>query len=72
MEKHKEGESYYCSVCLGEILNRDASGDNHDEETIFCEGYCDSWVHRHCIGLTNKPLISYRESNNHKYKLCPC
>ena len=59
-----EGKSYYCLVCLDEILNRDTSDNNDDEETIFCEGYCDSWVHRRCIGLTKKALISYRESNN--------
>jgi len=59
-----EGESFCCPVCLGEILNRDASDDSDDEESIFCEGYCDSWVHRRSIGLTKKALIKYRESNN--------
>ena len=59
-----EGESFCCPVYLGEVLHCEASNDCDDDESIFCEGDCDSWVHRHCIGLPKKALINYRTSNN--------
>ena len=59
-----EGECTCCPVCLEEVACREACDDNDDDESIFCEGDCDSWVHRRCIGLPKRVLIQHKTTNN--------
>ena len=46
----KETESFHCTIC--EDVNIDQSDQEPGQDSIYCEGKCDAWVHRHCAGLT--------------------
>ena len=39
-----------CSICLDPIV--DASDDHDGQDSIYCEGLCDGWIHRRCAGLS--------------------
>uniref|UniRef100_A0A1X7TUC5 PHD-type domain-containing protein n=1 Tax=Amphimedon queenslandica TaxID=400682 RepID=A0A1X7TUC5_AMPQE len=39
------------SICCG-ICDKNVLDDPRGEESIFCEGSCQVWVHRRCIGLS--------------------
>ena len=60
LQEEKEGECFCFPVCLREVKNREATDDNDDDESIFCEGDCDSWIHRRCISLPKRALINIR------------
>ena len=50
----RDGESFVCTICLESIAP--PTDDNDERELIFCEGKCDSWLHRKCAGLP-KPIF---------------
>ena len=38
-----------CSICLDPIVY--ASDDHDGQDSVYCEGLCDGWIHRRCAGL---------------------
>jgi len=42
---------------------------NNTQDSIYCEGECNSWIHRCCAGLTKAALVDAAESGNSF--LCP-
>ena len=51
-KKHKDTEAEtYCTICQEVILEGEEGQD-----AAFCEGQCQSWIHRKCSGLTVKRL----------------
>jgi len=62
-KKHKEIESN-CSICQEVIIEGE---EGHD--AIFCEGHCQSWIHRKCSGLTNQVFEKICKSDN--VYMCP-
>ena len=49
--KSKETDSaVYCAICEEIIIDQNEQEPGQD--SIYCEGKCDAWVHRHCAGLT--------------------
>jgi len=39
-----------CSICNKRIVDR--CDKDKGEDAVYCEGKCNSWVHRQCAGLT--------------------
>ena len=63
-KKRKQGEECICPICTEIIIENTNEVDGHD--AIFCEGTCNSWLHRQCAGLSKslfqslaKPEKSY-------------
>jgi len=52
LKSTNESESFRCLMCSEDVLHWAISDDSDDDDSIFCEGDCDSWVHRRCIGLS--------------------
>ncbi len=44
-----------CIVC--EKVIKEKSSKSKGEDSIFCEGVCQGWMHRHCVGIS-KPAFS--------------
>jgi len=66
-KKRKQGEEYICPICADIIIENTDEVVGHD--AIFCEGICNSWLHRQCAGLS-KPLFQLF-SNSEKQYQCP-
>ena len=54
-QKHKSikqktpPSQFTCPICQDKIIDKaDGSGD----DSIFCEGICDTWIHRQCARLS--------------------
>ena len=58
-----------CPVC--EDVRVDASTSKKGQESIFCEGPCGSWLHRHCAGLSKVVFASISKSTDNIFGL-PC
>ena len=56
-----------CPICESTIVDDDES--NEGEDAIFCEGECQIWLHRKCVGLT-KNSFTLIGSTKEPY-LCP-
>ena len=63
----RNGESFVCTICLESIAP--PTDDNDERELIFCEGKCDSWLHRKCARLPKPIFDSIRLSEIPFY--CP-
>lgn len=64
-KKHKDTEiETYCTICQDIILEGEEGQD-----AVFCEGQCQSWIHRKCSGLTSQIFEKICESDD-KY-MCP-
>lgn len=66
-KKSKKGESCVCPICLDTIVEgaKNKSGD----DSIFCEGTCNSWIHRRCAGLS-KPVFEILTKSDESF-YCP-
>ena len=60
-DSSKDTEEYTCSVCLDSIT------DEHN--SIHCEGCCDRWLHRCCVGLSKVFFNVWIDSDDTFY--CP-
>lgn len=62
--------SFTCPICCDIIIdNKDGAGD----DSIYCEGLCDTWIHRRCAGLSTSAFKTINEDPdkaNKPYK-CP-
>ena len=58
----KEDEKTQCEcpiLCSKVII--DPPNENH-QSSIFCEGECQSWLHKSCAGLTEQAFLYYSKS----------
>ena len=55
------GGSSECAICLEVIVDR--SGSSNGEDSVFCEGDCQRWLHRTCVGLTDRAFEAIRDSD---------
>ena len=58
-----------CGICLQPVIDNSESEDGHD--AIFCEGMCQCWLHRGCIGLS-KSWFDHFVSTSDKFLCCHC
>ena len=66
-KKNKDNPTQVCPVCESTIV--DDHELNEGEDAIFCEGECQIWLHRKCVGLT-KNAFTLISSSKEPY-LCP-
>jgi hypothetical protein len=56
-----------CPICTEEVIDSGKNKKGHD--SIFCDGTCQEWVHRHCAGLS---MTSFKAvSSSSAPFLCP-
>ena len=66
-KKNKDNSTQVCPICELSIV--DDGESNEGEDAIFCEGECQIWLHRKCIGLTKKAFTLI--GNSKEPYLCP-
>ena len=66
-KKSKKKGGCICPICMELIVESTKSKAGHD--AIYCEGYCNSWLHRRCAGLS-KPLFASMEKSKDPFH-CP-
>ncbi len=52
---------HLCSICEKFIL--DDNKGQKGQDSIFCEGACQAWLHRGCTGLSKKKFLALKVSN---------
>jgi len=60
-KKRKQGEEYICPICADVIIESTEEVEGHD--AIYCEGACNSWLHRQCAGLSKSLFLSFANSD---------
>jgi len=73
-KRNKKGASadpspIYCSVCSNIIVEYNADKGVDGDDAMFCEGDCQAWVHRMCVGLNKQTYDAITEEDS-PY-LCP-
>ena len=48
--KAKEKEPQVCPIC--ELHIKESTNKCDGDEALFCEGQCQAWVHRQCVGMS--------------------
>ena len=48
-EKRDKG-TFVCPVCLENIV--EGTKTKPGQDAVYCEGICDTWLHRKCVGLS--------------------
>ena len=51
---NRKTKQFNCDICEKTILDK-----HPGEEAVFCEGSCQSWLHRRCAGLPTKHFKNY-------------
>lgn len=54
-----------CSIC-SEVIH-DSSATCAGQDALFCEGSCNSWIHRHCAGIPHSHFARLSSSNDPFY-----
>ena len=50
-----------CLICDDDIIDQNEQCEGQD--SIFCDGLCQGWLHRRCAGLTKKAFLLCSESS---------
>ena len=61
------GDSHQCPICLDIII--DAKDGQKGQDSVFCEGVCNGWIHRRCAGLSSA-AFAVISSDSHPF-YCP-
>lgn len=61
----QKGDESQCAICLKVIEDRSANSEG--EDSVFCEGTCQRWLHRTCAGLTDPAFDDLRNSDDRFY-----
>ena len=61
-KKTKKKGGCICPICL-EVI-QDSSKNKKGHDAIFCEGLCNSWLHRGCAGLPKSVFTSLVDSSD--------
>ena len=54
-----------CGICLNDIV--DQSEKSEGEDSVFCEGACQKWLHHTCAGLSDAAFEVILKSNDKFY-----
>jgi hypothetical protein len=58
-----------CCICEDKI--KDQSQNDPGEDSIFCDGNCQGWIHRSCAGLARDKFNTLSKGNAPFYILPP-
>ena len=66
-----EGDSLplNCLVCYNVIVDHDEEKGIEGDKAMFCEGTCNAWIHRMCIGLGSMSYEALSEQESPYF--CP-
>lgn len=64
---NKVKDNCICSTCLEEII--EPNGKKKGQQSILCNGPCNSWLHQQCAGLSKATFEATGSSQDHFY--CP-
>ena len=65
-KKKEKGTSFVCPICTENIIESTRGRQGHD--AVYCEGSCNTWLHRKCVGLTK---TAYDNLDNDTPYICP-
>ena len=51
----KKSKAEVCPIC--DVFVRDCDDKSKSDDALFCEGDCQAWLHRKCVGMTRKLYI---------------
>ena len=60
---------YTCPICLEAIL--DSTQRKPGQDAIYCDGQCQTWIHRRCAGLSKLAFTNLCESSCKNPFYCP-
>ena len=60
---------YMCAICLDVIV--DSTSQKSGQDSIYCEGRCQTWIHRCCAGLSKLAFTNIYDSSNKQPFHCP-
>ena len=63
----KKSKAEVCPIC--DVVIRDCDDKSKSDDALYCEGDCQSWLHRKCVGMTRKMYIALGQSEEVYY--CP-
>ena len=58
-----------CCICEDKI--KDQSQNDPGEDSIFCDGNCQGWIHRSCAGLARDKFNTLSIRETHPSIYCP-
>ena len=64
-KKTKQRDQYVYPIC-SEVIIED-NDTNSDQNTIYCESTCDTWLHHQCAGIPKSIFESLKNSNKPFY-----
>ena len=71
-KKSKENELQVCIIC--ELNIQEGTDQTEGEDALFCEGDCQAWVHRKCVGMSKKMYTAWAEADDpyvcHNCSIC--
>ena len=71
-KKSKENELQVCIIC--ELNIKEDTDQTEGEDALFCEGDCQAWVHRKCVGMSKKMYTAWAEADDpymcHNCSIC--
>ena len=62
--KKKSKEIVTCPICEDSIA--DPSNKSDGDNSVFCEGSCNTWFHCRCAGLSTQAFKKLTISNDHE------
>ena len=68
-QQHRRGRAFVCPICEEIVKEPSDDGKDPGDEALFCEGKCEAWYHRKCVGLSRCAYNSASESDNPFYCL---
>ena len=56
-KKSKSSHTVLCCICEADIVD-------DTDESVFCEGICQAWMHRKCAGISRQVFAVISKSND--------
>ena len=60
--KKKKEDECICPIC--EVTIIDKTSDKDGQDSIFCEGQCQAWIHKQCASLSNNAFKAVAKSRD--------
>ena len=61
-----------CPICCDTIVDTQSDDGRDGDDSIFCEGLCNSWLHRRCAGLSVQAFNAINADPNKDRKPFRC
>ena len=65
----KTKKKFTCPICLELIV--DATPKTPGQDAVYCDGLCQTWIHRQCAGLSKPAFNQISQPTNNNPFFCP-